>query len=631
MGFLNDLWGKKQKEKQEDGPDAANVRNLSGSFVEHAMDHKQLASAFPRSNIVVDMPINSKGLSQSDAKVRLELDGPNALAPPKEISNLMLFLKQFMNAFWILQVGAGVLSLITYFINTEEQQNLYLAILLFGVVIIMCVMQFFEEKKALAVIRGFSGLLPAKCTVIREGEQINVEAHELVVGDLVYVKTGIRVPADLRIIHCSDLKLEASSITGESEPVEYTAEAVPETISVFESCNVAFNGSFCVDGEGIGIVIKTGEKTIIGQIATLTTDQSNTQSTLDIEVHRFVKIVAVAALGLGLVVFIIGNSMNGWKGSGVLDVLVKGFLVAIVSTIPEGLPTTVSSELTIIAHRMAKKNVYMKKLNVVDAFGATTVVASDKTGTLTQNNMTVTDLWYDSKYLNGLPEISHKMMKTLTDAQKELPLNCLEYPLPDLLELMCMCNKATIEGGEAKKPRKRGETVLSILSGRRDTNMFKPSGKVQPLGQDNPRPAFESQDSVESAKEKAFIGSPSEVALLRYVDDVCSVNEIRDKYNIIFEIPFNSKRKYHVMIVREHASYAFAGDQVAYTVMLKGAPEVVIRRCNTVAKHDGGVPLDEDMMMEFQDAYDHFGNNGRRVIGQDHFHRPRRHQILLGR
>ncbi|KAK0412541.1 hypothetical protein QR680_006270 [Steinernema hermaphroditum] len=608
MGFLDKA---KKKGPEEDGAESASARNLGQSFTEHAMDAKQLATAFPRSNIAIDQPANSKGLSTSDAQVRLELDGPNALAPPKEISNLMLFLKQFLNAFWILQVGAGLLSIITYFINTSETRNLYLAILLFGVVIIMCVLQFFEEKKALAVIRGFSGLLPAKCTVIRNGETVNIDAHEIVVGDIVCVKTGIRVPADLRIIQCSDLKLEASSITGESEPVEYTAEPVPESVSVFESCNVAFNGSFCVDGEGIGIVIRTGERTIIGQIASLTTDQSNSQSTLDIEVHRFVKIVAVAALGLGIFVFIIGLAMVGFAKDQVLPIFINGFLVAIVSTIPEGLPTTVSSELTIIAHRMAKKNVYMKKLDVVDAFGATTVVASDKTGTLTQNNMKVTDLWYDSRYLNGIPEISHKMMKTLTDAQKELPLNCLEYPLPDLLELMCMCNKATIEGGETRKPRPRGETVLSVLSGRRDTNMWKPSGKVHPMEHlEPPR-----KESVESVKEKVFLGSPSEVALLRYVDDVCDVNAIRDKYNIIFEIPFNSKRKYHVMIVREQASYAFASDMVEYTVMLKGAPEVVIRRCNTLANKDGGVPLDEDMMMEFQDAYDHFGNNGRRVIG----------------
>ncbi|TKR89797.1 hypothetical protein L596_013845 [Steinernema carpocapsae] len=326
---------KKSKPKNVEEPDdLTNSRNLAISFTEHHLDVKQLASLFPKSRIKVDSPKNCVGLTDKDAKTRLEVDGPNRLEPPKEVSDLMLLAKQFLNVFWLIQVGAGILSLITYIMDPSVILNLYVAIMLFGIVVIMCLVQFCEEKKTLAVIRAFSQLLPPQCTVVRDGHALRVDAEQLVVGDIVLIKTGNRVPADVRILHSSDLKIETSSITGESEPVEYTSEPASASVDVFESCNVGFNGSFCVDGEGVGIVIKTGAQTIIGQIASLTTDQSRRKSTLDIEVERFVKIITVAALTLGTIVFTIGIIMTHFKD--ITQTFMNGFLVAIISTMPQG-------------------------------------------------------------------------------------------------------------------------------------------------------------------------------------------------------------------------------------------------------------------------------------------------------
>jgi sodium/potassium-transporting ATPase subunit alpha len=174
-------------------------------------------------------------------------------------------------------------------------------------IVVMCFVSFWQEREAKKVVRGFEGLLPQNTTVVRDGNESNIEAENLVVGDIVKIKSGVRVPADCRVLKCSELKLETSAITGESEPVEYhAAEAKPDVI-IFESRNVAFNGSMCVDGEGTAIVIKTATDTIIGQIARMTTQQSTKGSRLEYQIKIFVKFLTVIAFTVGLISFLVGT------------------------------------------------------------------------------------------------------------------------------------------------------------------------------------------------------------------------------------------------------------------------------------------------------------------------------------
>ncbi|VDN52657.1 unnamed protein product, partial [Dracunculus medinensis] len=543
------------------------------TFQEHRLTIKELAEQFPESNINVDDPPSSKGLSNDEADRRLLRDGSNVLAPPAEISNVKLFLRQFLNLFWILLIGAAILSLMTYFLDTKIVINLYTAIVLILIVLIMCVVTFFEEKKAISVVKGFTNLLPTKCSAIRGGEQIVINTENVAVGDIVIIKNGSRVPADMRVLWCSDLKLEASSITGEAEPIEYNYEPVAEHIDVFDANNVAFNGSFCVDGDGIGLVIRTGERTIIGQIASLTTTQTETKSSLEVEINRFVKFVFISALIMGFMVFLIGCIMT--KFEDILGLFSSGFLVVIVANVPQGLPATVTSELTIIARRMAKKNVFMKKLGVVDAFGAATVIASDKTGTLTTNDMAVTDAWAGLRYINGVPEIRHRTLNSIRNQPGGIGLEVFEKPIPDLIAVMTLCNKAQIELRNQLTMRPRINPSLSTMCGG-------------------------------LSADRKITGTPSEVALLRYADKVA---------NIVFEIPFNSVRKYHLIIVQEVNVSINRNDYCKFILMIKGAPEVLITKCSHIAHNEGDTLINEDLKMDFQDAYEHFGNNGRRVIG----------------
>uniref|UniRef100_A0A915B824 Cation-transporting P-type ATPase N-terminal domain-containing protein n=1 Tax=Parascaris univalens TaxID=6257 RepID=A0A915B824_PARUN len=494
----------------------------------------------------------------------------------------------------------------------------------------MCVVTFFEEKKAINVVRGFTNLLPTKCSVVRNGSQIIIDTAKIVVGDIVIIKCGSRVPADVRILCCSNLKLEASSITGEAEPVDFQSEAVAEHIDVFDAANVAFNGSFCVDGDGIGVAIRTGEKTILGQIASLTTTQTEEQSSLEIEINRFVKFVFISALTMGAIIFFIGCLMTRFDD--ILGLLTSGFLVVIIANVPQGLPATVTSELTIIARRLAKKNVYMKKLDVVDAFGAATVIASDKTGTLTTNNMTVTDVWVGLKYISGIPEVRHKTLHTLQNTTRNRPvamgLDIYDKPIPELITLMSICNKAQIEVTGTTVPTISNEqlSIASRLRRNQENLLWHPSSRTKAITTSDPetgntltaRPKYAHQISLTSMKlpgERRIIGTPSEVALLRYADKVANVSWLRSRYQIVYEVPFNSLRKWHLMIVRESGRTADSDGQISFTLMLKGAPEVVITKCSQIATADGEVPIDEEVGMDFQDAYDHYGNNGRRVIG----------------
>uniref|UniRef100_A0A914WUB4 Cation-transporting P-type ATPase N-terminal domain-containing protein n=1 Tax=Plectus sambesii TaxID=2011161 RepID=A0A914WUB4_9BILA len=217
-------------------------RSLEKQFTEHQMTLEELSQEYPDSGINADKPDNSSGLSSGDAKARLEKDGPNALKPPKGKSDWMLLLEQFLNLFWLLMIGAGILSMVTYVLDTTQPINLYVSIVLFAVTIFMCLLSFWEEKKARKAVRGFENLMPKQCAAIRDGGECEISAEELVVGDLVYIRNGTQVPADVRLLSCNELKLDNSSITGEAEPIEYTYEPADKLISVFESENVVING-----------------------------------------------------------------------------------------------------------------------------------------------------------------------------------------------------------------------------------------------------------------------------------------------------------------------------------------------------------------------------------------------------
>jgi len=216
------------------------------------------------SNINVSDIEKSGGLPSEEAAERLKQYGKNVLTPPPKMPEWKRFLLQFKNLFMVLLNTCGVLSLIAFLLQTDkaDMTNLYLAIVLFLVVFLTCYLQFHEEGKAYKVMESFSKMLAVSSTVFRDGKQQEIPVSELVIGDLVLIKDGDKVPADLVLLLCRGLKAECSSLTGESEPISCNDHVSPKETRMFECKNVAFSSSLCFDGMAIGIVVRTGDNTV---------------------------------------------------------------------------------------------------------------------------------------------------------------------------------------------------------------------------------------------------------------------------------------------------------------------------------------------------------------------------------
>uniref|UniRef100_A0A6Q2ZCM9 Sodium/potassium-transporting ATPase subunit alpha-1 n=1 Tax=Esox lucius TaxID=8010 RepID=A0A6Q2ZCM9_ESOLU len=267
---------------------------------------------------------------------------------------------------------------------------LYLGIVLSVVVIVTGCFSYYQEAKSSKIMDSFKKLVPQQALVVRDGEKMNIKAEEVVVGDLVEVKGGDRIPADLRIISASRCKVDNSSLTGESEPQTRSPDFSND--NPLETRNIAFFSTNCVEGTARGVVINTGDHTVMGRIASLATSLEGGKTPIAKEIEHFIHIITGVAVFLGVSFFILSLILGyGW-----LEACI--FLIGIiVANVPEGLLATVTVCLTLTAKRMAKKQCLVKNLEAVETLGSTSTICSDKTGTLTQNRMTVAHMWFDNQ------------------------------------------------------------------------------------------------------------------------------------------------------------------------------------------------------------------------------------------
>ncbi|RXM98973.1 Sodium/potassium-transporting ATPase subunit alpha-1 [Acipenser ruthenus] len=337
----------------------------------------------------------SRGLTVARAAEILLRDGPNCLTPPPTTPEWVKFCKQMFGGFCMLLWIGSILCFFAYGIQAAVDDepvadNLYLGVVLAVVVIITGCFSYYQEAKSSKIMESFKNMVPQQALVIRDGEKNSINAEEVVVGDLVEVKGGDRIPADLRIISSNGCKVDNSSLTGESEPQTRTPEFSNE--NPLETRNIAFYSTSCVEGTACGIVIKTGDHTVMGRIATLASGLEVGQTPLSIEIEHFIHIITGVAVFLGVSFFILSLILGySW-----LEAIV--FLIGIiVANVPEGLLATVTVCLTLTAKRMAHKNCLVKNLEAVETLGSTSTICSDKTGTLTQNRMTVAHMWFDNQ------------------------------------------------------------------------------------------------------------------------------------------------------------------------------------------------------------------------------------------
>ncbi|CCM04510.1 uncharacterized protein FIBRA_06691 [Fibroporia radiculosa] len=356
---------------------------------EHHLSFQELGSALETSLDTKD-PSSSYGLSTDEAKKRLARDGPNVLTPPKKKSALRMYIDLLLTMFNILLIIAGILEYILLGIDFKENfANTYLGGILIAVAFLNAFIEFFQLQKSEAILASFLAMIPPSCHVVRDGAITSVPAAELVKGDIVLLRTGDKTPADLVIFAATDMKVDNSNLTGESEAQERISLPDGSRARPVEAENLVFNSTLIVNGEGWGVVVRTGDHTLIGQIAALTGGESGNKSPLATEIARFVMMVSAIAIIFAVVFFIVGIT-TAYKGKAAQTVT---FAVSIlVAFVPEGLPSVVTLLLSIAAKRMAAQNVLVKDLQGVETLGSVLILS-----TLTRNQMTVTNLWSGEK------------------------------------------------------------------------------------------------------------------------------------------------------------------------------------------------------------------------------------------
>merc|ERR1712156_1370932 len=336
-----------------------------------------------------------RGLSEAQAKKGLEEHGPNALTPPTTTPEWVKFCQNLFSGFACLLWLGAILCFIAYSIQATAYEeppddNLYLGIVLTAVVTVTGVFSYYQESKSAAIMESFKNLVPQYALCRRDGDKVTITAAELTLGDIVEIKFGDRIPADIRVLEARQFKVDNSSLTGESEPQLRTPEFSHE--NPLETKNLAFFSTNAVEGTCIGMVVNIGDNTVMGRIAGLASGLETDETPIAKEIAHFIHIITAVAVFLGVSFFIIGYN---W-----LDAVI--FLIGIiVANVPEGLLATVTVCLTLTAKRMAAKNCLVKNLEAVETLGSTSCICSDKTGTLTQNRMTVAHMWFDNKIVEA--------------------------------------------------------------------------------------------------------------------------------------------------------------------------------------------------------------------------------------
>ncbi|MEY2191287.1 calcium-translocating P-type ATPase, SERCA-type [Neobacillus sp. BF23-41] len=323
----------------------------------------------------------SSGLSQEEVKKRINLHGLNELDEGEKQSALLLFFSQFKDFMVLVLLAATLISgLLGEYID---------AIAIIAIVIINGFLGFFQERRAEKSLQALKALSAPQVSVLRDGQWIKIPSKEIVVGDILKFVSGDRIGADVRVIESKSLEIEESALTGESVPVSKHIEILTNpNPGIGDMENIAFMGTMITRGSGIGVVIATGMKTAMGQIADLLQNAEAQDTPLQRRLEQLGKILITVALLLTVLVVVVGVL----RGHDIYEMFLAGVSLA-VAAIPEGLPAIVTVALSLGVQKMIKKNAIVRKLPAVETLGCASVICSDKTGTMTQNKMTVTHLW----------------------------------------------------------------------------------------------------------------------------------------------------------------------------------------------------------------------------------------------
>ncbi len=356
-------------------------------------------------DVLSELSVTENGLTEAEAAKRLEQNGKNKLAEGKKESRIQRFLKQLAEPMTIILIVAAVISAGVEIYNGVSAGHWEFptdVVIIMAVVLINAILGVFQESKAEKAIEALQEIAAATSKVIRDGHQISVRSEDLVVGDIIVLEAGDAVPADARIIECASMKIEEAALTGESVPVDKKVdELVPGAngdVALGDRKNMVFMGSTVVYGRGKAVVTATGMDTEMGKIADALANAQEGKTPLQIKLAGLSKILTYLVIGICVVIFAVQLIRDGLG----FETILNSFMLAIslaVAAIPEGLATVVTIVLSIGVTNMSKRSAIIRKLTAVETLGCTQIICSDKTGTLTQNKMTVVDHYGDDEAL----------------------------------------------------------------------------------------------------------------------------------------------------------------------------------------------------------------------------------------
>ena len=345
---------------------------------------------------------SADGLSRQEAEKRLETNGKNELAKEKKKSLAQRFAEQILNPMILVLLAAAVVSLCITILESGGINEYAEAFIIFAVVILNGVLGVLQESKAEKAIEALQEMSAATAKVRRGGVVMQLHASELVLGDVVLVEAGDAIPADIRIIQSASLRVEEAALTGESVPVEKQTEALSDSegkISLGDRINMAYMGSGVAYGRGEGVVVATGMDTEMGKIAEIIQSTQEGETPLQKRLSHLSKILSILVLGICVVIFAVRLISSGeFNADGIIDSFMLAVALA-VAAIPEGLAAVVTIVLSIGVTNMAKRSAIIRRLPAVETLGCAQIICSDKTGTLTQNKMTVVDSYGDTALL----------------------------------------------------------------------------------------------------------------------------------------------------------------------------------------------------------------------------------------
>ena len=500
-----------------------------------------------------------EGLSESAAKIRLERNGLNTLPKAKANYGKKILGYVFGGFCSVLWVGVIVFFLCWRPLsNPPSITNLALAILVLIVIFLQAGFSAFQDWSTAKTMKSIVDLLPSEALIMRDGGLKRLRATELVAGDIVHLQTGNKIPADIRLLtHSGNIRFDRSVLTGEADEIEGAVD--PTEPNFLESRNIALMGTMVLNGNGVGVVVLTGARSVIGRIAQATAGAGERSTLIQREIWRFVRIIILLTIVLALLI------LFTWVGWLRVDhptymnvvAMLNNVMGCVVAFIPEGMPVAVALTLMRIAGRMKASNILPKGLSTVETLGCVNVICSDKTGTLTQNQMSVSSVAYlDHQSLSPyevLSELEQKPTKQCVTALKRAAI---------------LCNEASFD-----------PTTAHLL----------PS-------------------------DRTIHGNATDAAILRFADPGHEAEAFRREQPTRFDIPFSSKTKWMLSMFRTPASEERKAN--VYHAYVKGAPDVLLPACTHFWSRttDSVQAMDATMRQEFKTYQDKLSRNAERVI-----------------